>query len=133
MADGYHYVRYTWWRRVDLEEVAATLDGSFYVKTKKMPSDDREIALYRDFREGLNVKADTLGVNLSPVRAVLYQKESAPFTARDVELREKILELYPRDRPTPFPLFYSKEPEFEVAELIKRGSTTLPEPTESNR
>ena len=122
MVDGYHYVRYTWWKDIDLKEVASVLNGIFHIKPKKMPGDDREIALYKDYREGLNVKADTLGVYLSPIRAVLYQRESAPFTARDVDLRERIIELYPHDRPTPFPLFYSVEPKFEVAEKVKQSS-----------
>ena len=116
MARGYHYVRFTWWNEVDLKEVATILGGSFGVKTMNMPGDNRELSLYKDMREELKVKADTLGAILSPIRAVLYQKEQEPFTVRDVELRKKILELYPRDRPTPFPMFYSEEPKFEVAE-----------------
>ncbi len=122
MVDGYHYVRYTWWKDIDLEEAADIFNGTFHVKSKKMPSDNREIALYRDYREGLSVKADTLGAYLSPIRAVLYQKESALFTARDVDLRKRILELYPHDRPTPFPLFYSVEPKFEIADEAKQSS-----------
>ena len=116
MARGYHYVRFTWWKEVDLKEVATSLGGSFGVKVMNMPGDMRELSLYKDLREELKVKADTLGAILSPIRAVLYQKEQAPFTVRDVELRKKIMELYPRDRPTPFPMFYSEEPKFEVAE-----------------
>lgn len=123
MVDGYHYVRYTWWKDIDLKEVAAIFNGIFHIKLKEMPRDDRELALYRDYRERLTVKADTLGVYLSPIRAVLYQRESAPFTARDVDLRERILGLYPHDRPTPFPMFYSVEPKFEVAGNVKQGST----------
>ena len=32
---------------------------------------------------------------------------------RDMELREKVLKMYPRGRPTPFPWEFSSEPKFE--------------------
>ena len=51
---------------------------------------------------------------LSPMRAVLSQKEAAPFTKKDVELRKKVLEFYPRSRPTPFPWQFISEPEYEA-------------------
>lgn len=116
MAQPYHYVRFKWWRIVDLKEIARELGGVFSIEPLKMPRNDRELSLLKDMREELRVKADTLGAMLSPVRAVLFQREAAPFTARDMELRRRVLELYPRDRPTPFPMFFSEEPKFEVAE-----------------
>lgn len=112
----YHYVRFKWWRMIDMKEVAAELGAVFSIKKLTMPKDNREISLFKDTRDEMKVGADTLGAILSPVRAVLFQRETAPFTARDMELRRKILELYPRDRPTPFPLFMIEEPKFEVAE-----------------
>lgn len=60
--------------------------------------------------------ADTLVALLSPTRAVLYQKEPSPFTARDKELRRKILEQYSRSRVTPLPNSFRDEPRFEAAE-----------------
>ena len=60
--------------------------------------------------------ADTLVALLSPTRAVLYQKKPSPFTVRDMELRRKILELYPRSRVTSLPISFRDEPRFEVAE-----------------
>lgn len=116
VAQPYHYVRFKWWRIVDLKEIARELGGLFSIEPLNMPRDDRELSLLKDMREELRVKADTLGAMLSPVRAVLFQREAAPFTARDMELRRRVLELYPRDRPTPFPMFFSEEPKFEVAE-----------------
>lgn len=59
--------------------------------------------------------ANTLVALLSPARAVLYQKEPSAFTARDMELRRKILELYPRSRVTPLPISFRDEPRFEAA------------------
>ena len=62
----------------------------------------------------LKVGADTLNAILSIFSGTLYQKEAVPFTTRDVELRKKVLEMYPRSRPTPFPWSFSDEPKFEV-------------------
>jgi hypothetical protein len=39
-------------------------------------------------------RADTLSANVSPVKAVLYQKKIAPFTKNDLELREILLTMY---------------------------------------
>jgi hypothetical protein len=46
----------------------------------------------------------------------MYQREAAPFTAKDAELREKLFEMYNRDRPTPFPWAFLEEPKFVVLE-----------------
>jgi len=80
-----------------------------------MPHDERDLSFLKDERDELRVSADTLSVILSRLRAVLYQKEAAPFTARDVELRKRVLELYPKNRETPFPLLFIHEPKFETA------------------
>jgi len=112
----YHYVRFRWWRGLDLEEVAGELGKYFQVELFEMPTDERDIAISRDDREGLKVRADTLCARLSPYRATLYQREAAPFTKRDLELRRRLLELYPRDRPTIFPWGFNFEPPFEVEE-----------------
>lgn len=79
------------------------------------PSNELEMSLMKDERNELKISADTLTVILSKFRAVLYQKEATPFTASDVELRKKVLELYPRNSPTPFPWSFTFEPKFEIA------------------
>jgi hypothetical protein len=61
------------------------------------------------------VKSDTLIVFLEPLTAILSQRESEPFTRKDLKLREIVFELYPRIRPTPFPWSFRLEPKFEVA------------------
>jgi hypothetical protein len=53
------------------------------------------------------VKADTLITFLSSFRAVLSQQESNPYTEKDVKLRERILDLYPRNMPSPFPWLFT--------------------------
>jgi len=116
MPEPYHYVRYNWFTGVNLERLSKEIRGAFAVELIFMPEDDRELNLTKYDRERLKIGADTLKARLSPYKAVLYQRDSAPFSPRDVELRGKILELYPRITPTPFPISYSVEPEFEVAE-----------------
>ncbi len=54
-------------------------------------------------------KADTLHVAITPTKATLYQKDVAPFTVRDIALRETILKWYPNQ----YTMFlFAKEPEF---------------------
>ncbi len=116
MAEPYHYVRFRWWSRVDLEKIAEDLRAPFSVKKIDWPRDERELSLLKDERTELEVEADTLTARLSPFRALLSQKEAAHFTEKDVELRRRVTEIYPRDRPTPFPWQFIPEPKFEVAE-----------------
>ena len=96
-------------------KVSEDLSELFSVEMFVPPSDERELVFKKDERKELKVSADTLTARLSVFRAVLTQKEAAPFTARDLELRKKVLGLYPRSRPTPFPWLFSHEPKFEVA------------------
>jgi hypothetical protein len=114
--EEYYYVRFRWWRRVDLPELSGTLGRSFKVEMSSPPRSAFELSLRKDERDELIVRADTLIARLSAFRAVLLQKGAAPFTARDMELRKNVFELYPRARPTPFPWHFSDEPPYEVAE-----------------
>lgn len=115
MVDAYHYVRFRWWTRVDLEKLSVEFANKFSIKTTGIPSVEQELTLWKDDRNELEVKADTLTAFISSFRAVLFQKKPSPFTSRDVELRKKIIELYPRARPTPFPWGFGEEPKFEIA------------------
>lgn len=116
MVKPYHYVRFNWWKRVDLDEVAGELGEKFSVKLVRIPWDERAVSLDQEMNEELRVKADTLNAFLTPFKVVLFQKKAAQFTAIDAELRERMMELYPRDRPTPFPFMFGTEPKFEVTE-----------------
>jgi hypothetical protein len=118
MDEKYYYIRFTWWRKVDLEAVEREMGESFTVLRLDTPDDHMDIL---GSREKLRVKADTLGVNLAPERAVLYQSEAGLFTSRDVELRRRILELYPRDRSTPFPMFFQEESKYKVAPEVMQA------------
>jgi len=112
MASKYSYVRFRWWDPVNLDKAVENLSG-FKAKKIIQEKGGEEISLYRDFRDEVEVEADTLQALLSPFRAVLNQKETKPFTPRDMELREKVMKMYPRSRPTPFPWEFSSEPKFE--------------------
>jgi hypothetical protein len=111
----YYYVRFKWFKGIDLIEVTRELQIKFSVEetsTLEKGFFDAEEFPFSE-RDRVSVKADTLAARLSPFRAILYQKKLEPFTERDMELRKRILELYPRSRPT---IGYKKEPPF----LVKR-------------
>jgi hypothetical protein len=110
----YHFVRFLWWGSVDLEKMEEEFEE--YVEGWREPPETengRHIHIY-NLRE-LKLKADTLQAYLSTQRAVLFQRERKPFTKRDVELRRRIFEIYPRDRSTPLPWLLLDEPKFELA------------------
>jgi hypothetical protein len=114
MVGRYIYNRFCWWDAADLSKIKDELiEEGFIAEERKMPRSDEEFSLVKDFRDHLHVKSDTIGAYLNPFRATLYQKEESPFTARDLRLRELILEIYTRNSPTIFPWSYSYEPDFE--------------------
>ena len=115
-AKPYYYVRFRWMKGVDMKEAARELGENFGVEALIPPTGDTDVVMFKEHREEMKVAADTLKAFLSPKRAVLFQSKTAQFTERDMELRRRILELYPRDRITPLPLFFGSEPKFEVAE-----------------
>jgi hypothetical protein len=110
----YQYSRFRWWREVDLDEVSKELSKEFGVDVIDLPKYEEGINLYGDEKKEIRAKADPLSARLSPFRATLYQKKAAPFTGRDLELRSKLLKIYPRNRATPFPWVPHEEPEFET-------------------
>ena len=111
-AKPYHYIRYRWFREVDMKEAKKEFCEDFDIETLDRPPS----VISNGFREELKVTADSLTVFLSPKRAVLFQKEPVPFTAKDMALRRRILDLYSRNRITPLHTFFRREPKFEVAE-----------------
>jgi hypothetical protein len=115
-ARPYHYVRFNWFKKVDLKKAERVLSVNFEVKMVRIPWNDMEISIGDDMSEELRVEADTLAAFLSTLKVVLFQRKPAPFTTRDMELRKIMMELYPRERPTPFPFMFGREPSFEVVE-----------------
>jgi len=114
MSSNYFYLRYTWVKRVDVKRLAENLSLSFELAPRKISDPGPLSIVGPDTKEAFQVRADTLYVYLSPVRATLFQKERKPFTERDLELRKRIFVHYPRNRATPLPWGFSDEPQFEV-------------------
>jgi len=97
---------------VNLEKASEELGKSY--EAKKVEYTEDPSSLYKEDRREYVVKADTLTARLSLFRVVLNQEKPSPFTAKDRRLRNKIHELYPHDRPTPFPWSFNPEPRFDV-------------------
>jgi len=114
MSEPYHHVRFRWWNRADLEKIAEEFTGKYNVDMTHHPKDTMDPSLLKDQRDELIVTADTLMGHLSIFRAVLSQKKPEKFTAKDVELRRRVREIYSHDRSTPFPWMYSSETKYEV-------------------
>jgi len=112
----YYFIRYEWFERVDLDALADELEGEFAVELRPLPADSLDVSIYKFEREGLKVSADTLSVFLYPFKAVLFQREPAPFTQRDLMLRRRILELYSRNRSSILATSIHREPKFQVSE-----------------
>ena len=112
MSDLYHYVRFRWWTEVDLNKIMKELAERFNVKM----IGSKEKNILKDDKQELMVNADTLTATLSSFRVVLSQKKKLSFTKKDMELRKRMLELYPQNRPTPFPWQFTTEPKFQIEE-----------------
>jgi hypothetical protein len=112
----YNYIRFSAPGRLyRVEELSQKLKENFkFVKTlipvrKTIMSFIRPSELW-GFVPELLFKADTLYAAISPSRATLFQKTRSPFTPKDLELREIILEWYPFTY-TGIPF---KEPKFKI-------------------
>jgi hypothetical protein len=49
----------------------------------------------------LVVKADTLCAYAGILKVILFQKEACPFTVLDETLKDRMFELYPRNKSSP--------------------------------
>jgi hypothetical protein len=123
VSQKYRYIRYRWLEDVDIDTLTSKLEAEgFTVKRSNAPVPTmQEISIHRNTRREILVKADTLGAFISTFRATLFQREAAPFTMRDLKLRERLLAVYQRDRSTPFPFLFSHETPFTVADEEERS------------
>ena len=101
---------------MQLGDLVKDLGKDYAVKIISLPKSDVDPTLRLDNRYGLQITADTLIAFLAGARATLSQKKAAPFTERDRKLRQLILDIYPKSRPTIIHLYSQTEPEFEVDE-----------------
>ena len=115
MTDNYSYTRFRWVDVADLEALAERLrEAGLEVSIREMPTSENDVSPYRNQRSSLHVKADTLNAIISPSRAILSQRARRPFTARDMRLREIVLEAFPHASSSFFPWGFNVEPEFEL-------------------
>ena len=108
----YYYQRFRWSNPINLKVAYDTLKETFHVGP--FPTSRPHSTFFVDNPIEIRVTADTLMALLSPLRAILNQKEAKPFTTKDMELRAVVFEMYPRTRPTPLPMLFGKEPKFKV-------------------
>jgi hypothetical protein len=101
-------------KKIDVDKISTELSEKFNVEAIKDHGWDLELTLMKEARDKYIIKSDTLTVFLSIYRANMFQKETAPFTPRDLELRARMLELFPKERPTFLPWQSNTEPEFET-------------------
>lgn len=113
---SYYYLRYKWGTGADMDQMQHELSERFHVGRRDFPISEIEVSLFKEDRVELIITADRMRVHANAHRAILSQIAEGPFTRHDMELREYILENYPRSRPTPFPWSFSYEPEFMVEE-----------------
>ena len=114
MTKKYHYVRWRWWDRIDVDKLAEELSEKYKVEPIKDHGWDLELTYMKELRDRYMIKSDTLVVFLSIFRVVMTQKVTAPLTARDLELRDRMIKLFPMERPTFLPWQSNTEPEFET-------------------
>ena len=115
--EQYYFIRYEWFNRIDLDALAKEMEEDFVVELRPMPTGRVDLSPYKFDRDGLKISADTVAVFTYPFKAVLFQREPAPFTSKDLKLRNRILELYPKNKSSLLSIgaAYS-EPKFQVAE-----------------
>jgi hypothetical protein len=123
VSQPYHYVMFRWLKPLDLDGAAAELCATYEVAKKLSPRGDVELSLYKEQRDVVTVKADTLSATLGLYRAVLFQKERKSFTTRDTALQAWVLKNFDKSTPTPFPLGGDSELKHEAE---KTGKTTNP-------
>jgi hypothetical protein len=116
LAEKYHYVRWRWWNKIDVDKLSKELKEKYKVEPIKDHGWDLELTYRKEMRDRYMIKSDTLTVFLSIFRVVMTQKVAAPFTAGDLELRNQMLELFPEERPTFLPWQSNTEPEFEIVQ-----------------
>ena len=119
--EPYYHTRFRWWTRVELDKVSEDLKNEYDTVMKPRIADEHELGFQKDDRSELEVKSDTLTAFLSPFRVILFQKKKAPFTSRDMELRNKVIELYPREKAIPFLWPFGSEPAFEIVRARARN------------
>jgi hypothetical protein len=107
----YHVVLAKWGKYHNVQQLRRELQKDFtFVKTlvREIPA-VTVISELKGTVPELLFQADTLSATITPTKATLFQKTSAPFTPRDLALRQQILTWYPNT----FTIFLTeREPQY---------------------
>jgi len=117
LSEPYYYVRFRWRRISNSIELIEKLKGDFALTLYPREREDGKLydwSPQKGHRWEILARADTLSAFLSESRAVLFQRMRAPFSKRDMKLREMAFLLYPHNGLAPFLPFLIDEPPFEV-------------------
>jgi hypothetical protein len=94
-------IRFRWWQPFDLDGFIRDHGEKYEIEIRPLYVEKWSIDVFGDVRREFLVRADTLNTFLTAYRAILFQRETAPFTPVDRELLDYVLENYPRVRDTP--------------------------------
>jgi len=92
---SYWEVRWSWFKKYDLEELGMRFRLDFDVSK---PERTKPAMTMSVLWEELLVKADNLSILVSSMRACLFQKQIQSLTVRDTRLQNLVYELYPYTR-----------------------------------
>ena len=71
MDGAYHYARFRWWSRLNLESLSKKLSENYDVKKLEMPRYELVLSMRKDHLDEYLVNSDTLSVFLAPTKAVI--------------------------------------------------------------
>jgi len=100
--EPYYMRRFRWWTPLDVEGFASEFNSRYEIMRRPnlVQRDRIEIFIYS--RREVWIKADTLHAFVTAYKAILFQKEGAPLTDKDLELKNLIFTKYIHKRETPF-------------------------------
>jgi len=98
----YYKIRFRWWKPFDIEKFLKDNSEKFQIEQIKQYDEPGRIDIFKDLRNELKLKADTIYVFITPYRAIIFQKELSQLTEKDKNLVEYILTKYTHIRDTPF-------------------------------
>lgn len=94
-------VRFRWWHPFNIEKFIEVNRNRFDIEERPDYIGWGKIEVFAEIRKEYRIKADTLFAFVTQYKAILFQKDHAPLTKKDEELKDIILKEYPRIRETP--------------------------------
>lgn len=100
-----YIVRWTWSKNYDIKKLQKLLKQDFEVILPSRPVVNElfDIRIGGHLtRDEILIVADSTSAYLSPIRAVIFQKQAIELTSHDVMMIDKVLKLYPQNTSAPF-------------------------------